>query len=126
MTDPITPPPELVQQWKRTAPHPINEREHYHYITLCAAQWGADMELEACCEWFSADVVSEVIDVVSALRATRRPKPPSLKEQALNAMSHADKDALTNPLTGEVVALRTILSKEQSDTIRLALEALDA
>jgi len=47
-----------------------------------------------------------------------------LKEQALGALSRADKDALTNPLTGEVVALRTILNKEQSDTIRRALEAL--
>jgi hypothetical protein len=39
---PITPPPELVQQWRRTAPHPSNEREHYHFIATCAAQWGAD------------------------------------------------------------------------------------
>ena len=53
-----------------------------------------------------------------------RPKPPSLKAQALGALSRADKDALTNPLTGEVVALRTILNKEQSDAIRRALEAL--
>jgi len=52
-------------------------------------------------------------------------QPPSLKEQALGALSSADKDALTNPLTGEVVALRTILSKEQSDTIRKALEQLN-
>jgi len=51
MEHPITPPPELVQQWKRTAPHRANEHEHYHYITFCAAQWGADQELEACCEW---------------------------------------------------------------------------
>jgi len=27
---PITPPPELVKQWKQTAPHQINEHEHYH------------------------------------------------------------------------------------------------
>ena len=57
-------------------------------------------------------------------RKNNRPKPPTLKEQALDAFLRADKDAITNPLTGEVVALRTILSKEQSDTIRLALEAL--
>jgi len=51
-------------------------------------------------------------------------KPPSLKDQALAALSRADKDALTNPLTGEVVALRTILGKDQANTIRRALEAL--
>jgi hypothetical protein len=84
-----------------------------------AARWGADQELEACCEW------TAIVGGAEALRAARRPKPPSLKEQALGALSRADKDALTNPLTGELVALRTILSKEQSDTIRRALEALD-
>jgi hypothetical protein len=51
-----------------------------------------------------------------------QPEPASLKRQALSALSRADKDALTNPLTGEVVALRTILSKEQSDVIRRALD----
>ncbi len=85
MTDqssPITPPPELVQQWKRTAPHPTNKTEHYHYIILCAVQWGADQELEACIEllrengWHTA---------VRGLRAARRPKPPTLKEKALAA-----------------------------------------
>jgi hypothetical protein len=73
---PITPPPELVEQWMQvdTAKYDLARQ---------AAQWGADQELEACCEWFASDVVSEVIDVVSDLRAARSPKPPSLKKQAL-------------------------------------------
>lgn len=82
MEHPITPPTELMQQWRRTAPHRANEHAHYHYITLCAAQWGADQELEACCEWakqFNYD--DECYE--DKLRAARRPKPPSLKEQAL-------------------------------------------
>ena len=85
MEHPITPPPELVQQWRRTAPHPSNETEHYHYITLCAAQWGADQELEACCEWakqFNYD--DECYE--DKLRNARRPKPPSLKQQAYDAL----------------------------------------
>jgi len=85
MEHPITPPPELVQQWKRTAPHRANEHEHYHYITLCAAQWGADQELEACCEWakqFNYD--DECYE--DKLRNARRPKAPSLKEQALEEL----------------------------------------
>jgi hypothetical protein len=109
VTDPITPSPELVQQWKRTAPHPINEREHYHYITLCAAQWGADMELEACCEVMrvNGDYVSGGV-----LRAIRRPKPPpTLKAQALAAL--------------EVIP-KLVGFESERDTIRLALEALDA
>ena len=92
MTDPtITPPPELVQQWKRTAPHPSNEHEHYHYITSCAGQWCADQELEACCEWLIAWDTCEGEKLASFLREGRRPKPPSLKEQALKA-AHIELD----------------------------------
>ncbi len=111
---PIAPPPELVDR--------LQDLGNLDAIEL-AFQAGADQELEACCEWLKAKewIHHEFSD---ELRAARRPKPPSLKEQALAALSRADKDALTNPLTGEVVALRTILSKEQSNTIRRALERL--
>ena len=86
----ITPPPELVQEWKRTAPHPSNEHEHYHYITLCAAQWGADTELEACCEWLDYNCPSVG---VHHLRTARRPKPLSLKKQAIAVLEDAEMDA---------------------------------
>jgi len=39
------------------------------------AQWGADQELEACCEWLNADP-----ELAQELRTSRRPKLPSLKE----------------------------------------------
>ena len=79
MTDhPITPPPELVGQWQDESPD-MQIADHIQYLVTRAAQWGADQELEACCEWFSADVVSEVVSVVAELRAARRPKLPSLK-----------------------------------------------
>ena len=110
MTDqhPITPPPELVQEWKRTAPHQSNEHEHYHYITLCAAQWGADQELDACCDWMSECTVG----CPNELRAARRPKPPSLKEQALMALEAGD--------TGPGASL----TPTEISIIRRALEAL--
>ncbi len=50
-------------------------------IATQAAQWGADQELEACCEWLKADP-----ELVNEFRAARRPTPPSLKEQALIAL----------------------------------------
>jgi acyl carrier protein phosphodiesterase len=54
---------------------------------VAAAQWGADQELEACCEWLEHKVLLQhQHDVVLSLRAARRPKPPSLKEQALEAL----------------------------------------
>jgi hypothetical protein len=107
---PITPPPELVQQWKRTAPHQSNEHEHYHYITLCAAQWGADQELEESVGWLIKNQNPRWAD---ALRAARRPQPPSLKEQALEQL-----DGIATVFRashgGNLVC----------DTIRRALEAL--
>jgi hypothetical protein len=108
---PITPPAELVAQWKRTAPnwYWANETEHYHYITLCAAQWGADQELEACCEWVDwkwSGIKNR------ELRAARRPKPPSLKEQALEQLGCIQTD------------LNKFDMGISTDTIRRALEAL--
>jgi hypothetical protein len=80
---PIAPPPELVTQWYMDATGPLYEKE----LAIRAAQWGADQELEACCEW----VAVESIVAATELRAARRPKPPNLKEQALAALLHLDQ-----------------------------------
>ena len=106
---PITPPPELVQQWWEESnyqQHTGSEAEEY--VVSMAAQWGADQVLEACCEWLNRQgrfVISK------ELRAALRPKPPSLKEQALDEL-HISFD-------------RGYLKKEAADTIRRALEQLD-
>jgi hypothetical protein len=78
----ITPPPELVKQWMEefTDPENAHWKEYEVGIATRAAQWGADQELEACCEWLDG-----VGDLALQLRAARRPKPLSLKEQALDA-----------------------------------------
>ena len=81
---PITPPPELVQQW--LGEHygiPIAPGEATSHVATQAAQWGADQELDACCEWVSMQLhCTDQEHLVPHLRAARRPKPPSLKEQA--------------------------------------------
>jgi hypothetical protein len=106
---PITPPPEFVQHWYNVA------REHkpdYEFdIATQAARWGADRELEACCHllWLQG------FDVMDDLRAARRPKPPSLKEQALKELAWVDKN-LKMPLLSQCDAIHTI---------RRALEQLD-
>ena len=86
---PITPPPELVEQWRNEW---IERREPSGWVGYCiatqAARWGADQELEACCEWVSDDLAYDVAD---RLRAARRPKPPSLKEQALEVVTGLEK-----------------------------------
>jgi hypothetical protein len=80
---PITPPPELVQQWSVASPIQSNDENWAYelFIAHRAAQWGADQELEACCEWLEQKGFAFVDEV----RAARRPKSPSLKEQALEA-----------------------------------------
>jgi hypothetical protein len=111
MTNLITPPPELVQQWANASPVGIDEESwgYEMFIAHHAAQWGADQELEACCEWASKYLpyLGDFPMPEDKLRAARRPKPPSLKQQALEALerssTHADGDR---------------------DTIRRALEAL--
>ena len=107
---PMLPPLELVQEWMRTAPHLNNQHEHYHYITLCAAQWGADQELEACCKWLPKLPPWSAND----LRKHRRPKPPSLKKQALAVLEEEPEDAK------ELLVFDT----DQVNLIRRALEAL--
>ena len=112
MTDhPITPPPELVQQWR-------NDTTPYQEDLVRAAQWGADQELEACIEWLNQKVLLQhQSDVVPALHTARRPKPPSLKEQALQALNDAVKMADDTPPEG--------ICSDQANIIRRALEQLD-
>ena len=112
---PITPPPELVQQWGGDAylsdvNHNEEDWAYEQHIATRAAQWGADQELEACCEWLDDYLLAPKS---GELRAARRPKPPSLKEQALEQL---DGIAAVFRMThgGNLVC----------DTIRRALEAL--
>ena len=72
---PITPPPELVEQW-------MQDHATKYDLARHAAQWGADQELEACCEWLDHQTLCGHQDLIPSFRAARRPEPPSLKEQA--------------------------------------------
>jgi len=80
---PINPPPELVREWATT-----NGTSYEDLSALCqniatqAARWGADTELEGCCEWLSVPCPSYGRE----LRNARRPKLLSLKERGLKAL----------------------------------------
>ena len=84
---PITPPPELVHQWVDM----LSSRSDQAVFTM-AAQWGADQELEACCEWLEGNY--NYPQVTHPLRTARRPEPPSLKEQALALLDELYSRAL--------------------------------
>lgn len=88
MTDnnhPIAPPPELVKQWESTA-YDAAPIPYTHHIARCAARWGADQELDACCSWVSQFNYDDY-SYGGRLRAARRgrTKPSNLKERALLA-----------------------------------------
>ena len=92
MTDhPITPPPELVEQWVDT----LASRSGQAVFTM-AAQWGADQELEACVKWI--EDCGYHPSVPEDFRAARRPKPPSLKKQALERLELAKKYVDVEPI----------------------------
>ena len=105
---PITPPDDLVDQWYETADN-VSE-DVIIGVSNRAAQWGADQELDACEEWVEANFGQLP---AHNLHQFRRPKPPSLRKQAY--------DALDTYIYGEPDPK----DKERTyNTIRRALEAL--
>ena len=95
MTDhPITPPPELFAEWFANSLKTLDRKVSRDdtgttgliagEVAIQAARWGADQELEACCEILHGEF--NYHHLAEPLRAARRPKPPSLKEQALEAL----------------------------------------
>ena len=114
MEHPITPPPELVQRLCDAAflrgADGVSRGEIEVSLILEAFAAGADQELEACCEWVAVTISAPE---AAELRATRRPKPPSLRKQAY--------DALDTYIYGEPDPK----DKERTyNAIRRALEAL--
>ena len=107
---PITPPPELVQQLLA----------RFHTGDTLEATWaiafraGADQELEAVEEeiiaqgWFANSTHRR-----AQLRASRRPKPTTLKEQALELVSRIEK-------------AKSPWELSELETIRRALKATNA
>jgi hypothetical protein len=102
MTEPITPPPELVRQWDAEAA--TADMPDQVYIATQAARWGADQELEACCEFMQHE---DFHGFARELRAARR-KPPSLKEQALKALQSISSGAVDG---GKYMEIMSILQK---------------
>jgi hypothetical protein len=88
---PITPPPDLVEQWLKEFYGAKLEyvAEASIHLAARAAQWGSDQELEACIAWFDTYIPGYEL-VADRLRAARRPKPSSLKEQALALLNKAE------------------------------------
>lgn len=105
MTHPVVPSGVLLKKWEDQW---FDEQEHADVLLIQAFQAGADQELEACLEWLKVRHWVEP-EFADELRAARRPKPQSLKEQALDQLkSVEDRYGLIN-----------------TDYIRRALEQID-
>jgi len=83
-------------------------------IATQAAQWGADQELEACCEWLEQRVPARDW-LAMQLHDARRPNAPTLKEQALEALGRFSANSHTTAHQ----------MQNDFDLFRRALEALD-
>jgi hypothetical protein len=94
------PPAELVEEWADMLSCLSD-----HEVFSMAAHWGADQELEACVK------LLELSDKNARdfLYSARRPKPPSLKEQAL----------------AELAEWENVMDIAPDSPIRRALEQLD-
>ena len=115
MTDqqsPITPPPEIVKQWAKDVLSESGEdySTDIDLFAAKAAQWGADQELEAMLAELKALHLPD--GYAAMLRAARRPKPPSLKEQALAQLGCIQID------------LNKFGMGISTDTIRRAIESI--
>ena len=116
---PISPPPELFAEWFANSLKTLDRKVSRDdtgttgliagEVAIQAARWGADQELEACCKWLPKLPPWSGND----LRKHRRPKPPSRKEQALEAIGRLCASVIHDDL------------KNDAATIRRALEALD-
>jgi hypothetical protein len=99
---PITPSPELLDQWCLDG-----YLGSWRDIATHFAQWGADQELKACLANIHTTYGKDRSDW---LRLMRRPKPPSLKEEALALLDQHEEGWRPSP--------------KDWGTIRTAIEAL--
>ena len=106
---PITPTAELVNQWfDDTAADSVDLMS----FAITAAQWGADQELEACCEALNDDR-----DALQ-LREDRRGEPTSLRRKEVSLKEQALESLKAICAAGDA------LDPTDLFTLRDALEAL--
>lgn len=107
---PITPPLELVQQWGEQ----FEAGRSLYAMFEDIYRAGADRELEAIIELAGESALPEedrYFDgmTVASLRAQRRPKPPSLKEQALFQLDTLNADLSMHGMGCDLSQIRRAL-----------------
>jgi hypothetical protein len=113
---PMTPPPELVQQWLEDAPED-GELGISKHIATQAARWGANQELDACCEdifeiiagIYAGRVIEDWSEFISLLRDGRRPT------DAMRALDAFDRLQAGNGTDEDWRLVRQKLEKDCDD-----------
>jgi hypothetical protein len=113
---PMTPPPELVQQWLEDAPED-GEFGISKHIATQAARWGANQELDACCEdifeiiagIYAGRVIEDWSEFISLLRDGRRPT------DAMRALDAFDRLQAGNGTDEDWRLVRQKLEKDCDD-----------
>ena len=85
MSHPITPSADLIFRW-RSEWQNDNEEIELTNLIYQAARWGADQELEACCDWLESNQCIDPEETVQRLYDERRANCLTIKEQALHAL----------------------------------------
>ena len=88
---PITPTPELMNEWRQQCSHFAAEFLKEDHIATQAARWGADQQLEQDAKWLDTNALFTRNLTISpsgdALRQEMRPRSSSwIKEEALDAL----------------------------------------
>jgi len=104
---PMQPTDEQLAKWESDW---FSERENADVLLIQAFQAGADAELKGCQQWL---IEQDQPGFACHLQLDRRPKPPSLKQQACDAL---DTYVYGNPDHGD--------KQNTYNTIRRALETL--
>jgi hypothetical protein len=104
-------PDELVHSWWPSEGYYERDGD-LNILADKAAQWGADQELAACCDWLreNADESDKELwdSLAVELREARRPKAPTLNEIALQFMGTIEKDGRYLPeITSTIVKALT-------------------
>ena len=98
---PITPPPELVQQWYDAARGPRCEQE----LATQAARWGADHQFAECFRWVESHVSTNRARLLcAALR-------PSLKDQGREALERISNFIVMETGGAELDVLKAIVEQ---------------
>jgi hypothetical protein len=104
-------PPALFAEWLQHAMEQYGTKPGIvaGVVAHKAAQYAADQELQACEEWLLQErIFSTDSDYLFQLRAARRPKPPTLAEQGMEALNKG-----CFPSNDEIATIRVALNRLQ-------------